>query len=66
MNDDFVAGHQLDRYKYIHMDMDKKGPAHLIDYNECWLISGPLFTKKTQSYQHRDSHYKLETVVRPS
>ena len=28
--------------------------------------SGPLFTKKTPSYQYRDSHYKPETVVRPS
>ena len=28
--------------------------------------SGPLFTKKTWSYQYRDSHYKPETVVRPS
>ena len=27
---------------------------------------GPLFTKKTPSYQYRDSHYKPETVVRPS
>ena len=27
---------------------------------------GPLFTKKTSSYQYRDSHYKPETVVRPS
>ena len=26
----------------------------------------PLFTKKTPSYQYRDSHYKPETVVRPS
>ena len=24
---------------------------------------GPLFTKKTPSYQYRDSHYKPETVV---
>ena len=28
--------------------------------------TGPLFTKKTPSYQYRDSHYKPETVVRPS
>ena len=28
--------------------------------------SGPLFTKKTPSYQYRNSHYKPETVVRPS
>ena len=27
-------------------------------------ISGPLFTKKTPSYQYRDSHYNSETVVR--
>ena len=27
---------------------------------------GPLFTKKTPSYQYRDSHYKPETVVWPS
>ena len=27
---------------------------------------GPLFTKKTPSYQYRDSHYKPERVVRPS
>ena len=27
---------------------------------------GPLFTKKTPSYQYRDSHYIPETVVRPS
>ena len=27
---------------------------------------GPLFTKKTPSYQYRDSHYKPETVARPS
>ena len=27
---------------------------------------GPLFAKKTPSYQYRDSHYKPETVVRPS
>ena len=27
---------------------------------------GPLITKKTPSYQNRDSHYKAETVVRPS
>ena len=27
---------------------------------------GPLFTRKTPSYQYRDSHYKPETVVRPS
>ena len=27
---------------------------------------GPLFTKKTPSYQYGDSHYKPETVVRPS
>ena len=27
---------------------------------------GPLFTKKTPSYQYRDSHYKPEAVVRPS
>ena len=27
---------------------------------------GPLFTKKTPSYQYRDSYYKPETVVRPS
>ena len=26
----------------------------------------PLFTKKTPSYQYRDSHYKPETVVGPS
>ena len=32
---------------------------------ETWA-SGPLFTKKTPSYQYRDSHYKPETVVRPS
>ena len=25
---------------------------------------GPIFTKKTSSYQYRDSHYKPETVVR--
>ena len=32
-----------------------------------WLCTpGPLFTKKTPSYQYRDSHYKPETVVRPS
>ena len=33
-----------------------------------WTIShhGPLFTNKTPSYQYRDSHYKPETVVRPS
>ena len=66
MNDEFVAGHQLDRYKDIRMDYRQKGPAHLIDCNDCWLISGPLFTKKTQSYQYRDSYYKIETVVRPS
>ena len=30
------------------------------------ITSGPLFTKKTSSYQYRDSHYKPETVVRPS
>ena len=30
------------------------------------LKPGPLFTKKTPSYQYRDSHYKPETVVRPS
>ena len=29
-------------------------------------VPGPLFTKKTPSYQYRDSHYKPETVVRPS
>ena len=28
--------------------------------------SGPLFTKKMLPYQYRDSHYKPETVVRPS
>ena len=28
--------------------------------------TGPLFIKKTPSYQYRDSHYKPETVVRPS
>ena len=34
---------------------------------ECNVIGpGPLFTKKTPSYQYRDSHYKPETVVRPS
>ena len=33
---------------------------HLIIY------PGPLFTKKTPSYQYRDPHYKPETVVRPS
>ena len=27
---------------------------------------GPLFTEKMPSYQYRDSHYKPETVVRPS
>ena len=26
-------------------------------------VLGPLFTKKTPSYQYRDSHYKPETVV---
>ena len=31
-----------------------------------WQLPGPLFTKKTPSYQYRDSHYKPETVVRPS
>ena len=30
------------------------------------LRPGPLFTKMTPSYQYRDSHYKPETVVRPS
>ena len=30
------------------------------------LAPGPLFTKKTPSYQYRDSHYKPETVVRLS
>ena len=38
--------------------------------NGWWAItqtsSGPLFTKKTPSYQYRDSHYKPEMVVRPS
>ena len=35
--------------------------------NRCdWLNPAPLFTKKTPSYQYRDSHYKPETVVRPS
>ena len=28
--------------------------------------TGPLFTKKTPSYQYSDSHYKPEMVVRPS
>ena len=28
--------------------------------------SRPVFTKKTSSYGYRDSHYKPETVVRPS
>ena len=28
--------------------------------------SGPLSTKKTPSCWYRDSHYKPETVVRPS
>ena len=31
-----------------------------------YVFSGLLFTKKTPSYQYRDSHYKAETVVRPS
>ena len=26
----------------------------------------PLFTNKTQSYWYKDSHYKPETVIRPS
>ena len=30
------------------------------------MAPGPLFTKKMPSYQYRDSHYKPETVVRPS
>ena len=30
------------------------------------LRPGPLFTKKMPCYQYRDSHYKPETVVRPS
>ena len=30
------------------------------------VMPGPLFTKKTPFYQYRDSHYKPETVVRPS
>ena len=30
------------------------------------VAPGLLFTKKTPSYQYRDSHYKPETVVRPS
>ena len=30
------------------------------------LSAGPLFTRKTPSYQYRDTHYKPETVVRPS
>ena len=29
-------------------------------------VPGPLFTKKTPSYQYRDSHYKPETAVRSS
>ena len=37
------------------------------DNGKCLVhIPGPVFTKKTPSYQHRDSHYKPETVVRPS
>ena len=39
-------------------------------FNKCIMIlhtnPGPLFTKETPSYQYMDSHYKHETVVRPS
>ena len=32
-------------------------------WDRYWMIPGPLFIKKTLSYQYRDSHYKPETVV---
>ena len=35
-------------------------------HENAFSITGPLFTKKTPSYQYRDSQYKPETVIRPS
>ena len=49
----------------ISLSCSRDVVSHL---HSCSLFSlrGPLFTKKTPSYQYRESHYKPETVVRPS
>ena len=42
-------------------------PPYKPTLNGCrYVISGPLVTTNTPSYQCRDSHYKPETAVRPS
>ena len=38
----------------------------VVKYGINTLSPGPLFTKKTPFFHCRDSHYKPETVVRPS
>ena len=47
-----------------------QSPSHrqimFLDATSAMIQPGPLFTKKAPSYQYRDSHYKPETVVRPS
>ena len=45
-----------------------QGWSHHAPHSNRWKTSttGPLFTNKTPSYQYRNSHYKPETVVRPS
>ena len=60
-------------YKYIMMAAYQSWLFYIVPFAFLWhslsfscIYPGPLFTKKTPSYQYRDSHYKPETVVRPS
>ena len=57
------------RWAIVTHRMDILPIANALDlpqsFAKTWTRStpGPLFTKKTPSYQYRDSHYKPETVL---